>query len=141
MILQKIFSIPSDSLLILFLSLFKKLRDFCGFSKVPDVPPYIELMFQHMLDLTEPICQTINPSLASLLTFDTSGIKLYVSETNPQTLNSLISRLKSYYKDNPEVDPYKMAYVLMPSYQKRAYHLYLRKHGLPHVPRHPAGFR
>lgn len=125
LILQKIFSIPSDSLLILFLSLCKELRDFCGFSKVPDAPlftrfkqkflPYIELMFQHMVDLTEPICQTIDPSLASMLTFDTSGIELYVSENNPKTLNSLISRLKSYYKDKPEVDPYKMAYGLMPS--------------------------
>ena len=38
LILQKIFSIPSDSLLILFLSLCKELRDFCGFSKVPDAP-------------------------------------------------------------------------------------------------------
>ena len=38
LILQKIFSIPTDSLLILFLSLCKELRDFCGFSKVPDAP-------------------------------------------------------------------------------------------------------
>ncbi len=125
LILQKIFSIPTDSLLILFLSLCKELRDFCGFSKVPDAPlftrfkqgflPYIELMFQRMVDLTEPICQAIDRSLASMLTFDTSGIELYVSENNPKTLNSLISRLKTYYKDNPDVDPYKMAYGLMPS--------------------------
>ena len=72
-------------------------------------------MFQHMVDFTEPICQAIDSSLASMLTFDTSGIELYVSENNPKTLNSLISRLKSYYKDKPEVDPYKMAYGLMPS--------------------------
>ena len=38
LILQKIFSIPSDSLLILFLGLCRELRDFCGFSKVPDAP-------------------------------------------------------------------------------------------------------
>lgn len=36
LILQKIFSIPSDSLLLLFLRLSSELRDFCGFSKVPD---------------------------------------------------------------------------------------------------------
>lgn len=46
---------------------------------------------------------------------DTSGIELYVSENNPKTLNSLIRRLKSYYKDKPDVDPYKMAYGTMPS--------------------------
>lgn len=35
-VLQKIFSIPTDSLLLLFLHLNKELRDFCGFSKIPD---------------------------------------------------------------------------------------------------------
>ena len=38
LILQKIFPIPTDSLLILLLNLCKELRDFCGFSKVPDAP-------------------------------------------------------------------------------------------------------
>ena len=72
-------------------------------------------MFQRMVDYTDPICQTIDVSLASMLTFDTSGIELYVSENNPKTLNSLIRILKAYYKNNPDVDPYKMAYDLMPS--------------------------
>ena len=67
-----------------------------------------------MADFTEPICQAIDSSLADMLIFDTSGIELYVAENNPKTLNSLISRLKSYYKDKPDVDPYKMAYGLMP---------------------------
>lgn len=125
LILQKIFPIPTDSLLILLLKLCKKLRDFCGFSKVPDAPlftrfklgfaDHIELMFQQMVDYTEPICQQIDSSLAQTLTFDTSGIELYVTENNPKTLNSLIRRLKAFYKDNPDVDPYKMAYGLMPS--------------------------
>ena len=124
-ILQKIFSIPTDSLLLLFLNLCKELRDFCGFSKVPDASlmshfkhdfkPYIELMFQRMVDYTEPICQSIDSSLAQMLTFDTSGIELYVSENNPKTLNALIKKLKAFYKDKPDVDPYKMAYGLMPS--------------------------
>lgn len=124
-ILQKIFSIPTDSLLLLFLNLCKELRDFCGFSKVPDASlmsrfkhdfePYIEIMFQRMVDYTEPICQLIDASLAKMLTFDTSGIELYVTENNPKTLNALIKKLKAYYKDKPDVDPYKMAYGLMPS--------------------------
>lgn len=124
-ILQKIFSIPTDSLLLLFLHLSKELRVFCGFSKVPDASllsrfkhdfePYIELMFQRMVDFTEPICHLIDSSLAQMLTFDTSGIELYVSENNPKTLNALIKKLKVFYKDNPGVDPYKMAYSLMPS--------------------------
>ena len=68
-----------------------------------------------MVDFTEPICQMIDSSLADMLTFDTSGIELYVTENNPKTLNALIRKLKAYYKDNPEVDPYCMAYGLMPS--------------------------
>lgn len=36
LILQRIFSIPTDSLLIIFLIYSKELRDFCGFYKVPD---------------------------------------------------------------------------------------------------------
>lgn len=125
LILQKIFSIPTDSLLTLFLSLCRELRDFCGFSKVPDAPlftrfrqdfePFIELMFKQMVDFTEPICQLIDSSLAQVLTFDTSGIELFVTENNSKTLNALIKKLKSFYKDKPDVDPYKMAYTLMPS--------------------------
>lgn len=125
LILQKIFSIPTDSLLILFLSICKELRDFCGFTKVPDAPlftrfrqnfePFIELMFRQMVDFTEPICQLIDSPLAQTLTFDTSGIELFVSENNPKTLNALIKKLKAFYKDKPDVDPYKMAYGLMPS--------------------------
>jgi hypothetical protein len=125
LILQKIFSIPTDTLLILFLSISKDFRDFCGFKKVPDAPlitrfkqnfhPYIELMFHNMVDYTEPICQSIDSTLANILTFDTSGIELYVTENNPKTLNSLIRKLKAYYKGNSKVDPYKMAYGLMPS--------------------------
>ena len=135
-ILQKIFSIPTDSLLLLFLNLCKELRDFCGFSKVPDASlmsrfkhnfeSYIELMFQRMVDYTEPICQLIDSSLAQMLTFDTSGIELYVSENNPKTLNALIKKLKAFYKDKPDVDPYKMAYGLMPS--QAAKQMYINGH-------------
>ena len=77
LILQKIFSIPTDSLLILFLALCKELRDFCGFSKVPDAPlfsrfklefaDYLELMFQQMVDYTEPLYQQIDSSLSQIL--------------------------------------------------------------------------
>jgi len=110
LILQKIFSIPSDSLLILFLSLCKELREFCGFSKVPDASlftrfkqnflPFIELMFQHLVDNTEPLCFVIDHALAKTLTFDTSGIELYVTENNPKTLNlqsTYIPHLVSYF--------------------------------------------
>ena len=44
----------------------------------------IKLMFQHMVNHTEPICQLIDSSLAQMLTFDTSGIELHVTENNPK---------------------------------------------------------
>ncbi len=125
LILQKIFSIPTDSMLILFLNLCKELRDFCGFTKVPDAPlltrfkqdflPFIEDMFNKLVDFTEPIYKAVDSSLSDILAFDTSGIELHVAENNPKALNTLIRKLKAYYKDKPEVDPYKMAYGLMPS--------------------------
>lgn len=52
-------------------------------------------MFQKMVDYTEPICQQIDAHLAQVLTFDTSGIELFVKENNPKTLNAFIRQLKS----------------------------------------------
>ena len=125
LILQIIFTIQSDSLLIILLHVCKGLREFCGFSKVPDASkftrfkqdflPFLEQMFFAMVDYTEPICMAIDKTLASTITFDTTGIELYVKENNPKTLNALIKKLITFYKDNTEVDPHKMAYGLMPS--------------------------
>ena len=129
LILQKIFSIPTDSLLILLLHICKELRDFCGFSKVPDAPlftrfklgfaDHIELMFQHMVDFTEPLCQSIDSSLAQMLTFDTSGIEAWVTENNPKYANRVIKQLKAFKKAkgmDDSFDPYKAAYGSMPSH-------------------------
>ena len=49
-----------------------------------------------------------------MLTFDTSGIELFVTENNPKILNALIKKLKAFYKDKLNIDPYKMAYGLIP---------------------------
>jgi hypothetical protein len=126
LILQKILSIPSDVLLIIFLTLSKEVREFCGFDKVPDgskftrfkqdFVKYIEIMFEQLVDYTEPICRKIDAALADMLIYDTSGIEAHVKENNPKFANSLIKRIKTFYKNKPEVDPYKMAYGLMPSH-------------------------
>ena len=112
-ILQKIFSISTVSLLIILLTLWKKLRDFYDFTKIPNAPLFtcfklgfanhIELIFHHMVDYTETICQQIDSYLAQIVTFDTSSIELYITENNPKTLNALIRKLRAYYKDNPNV--------------------------------------
>jgi len=67
LLLQRIFSIPTDALLIIFLKYSQELRAFCGFNKVPDASKFIRFkqdflldlqsMFDNLVDLTEPICQ------------------------------------------------------------------------------------
>jgi len=127
--LQRIFSIPTDSLLIIFLKFSQELRDFCGFNKVPDASKFtrfkqnfrqeLQSMFDHLVDLTEPICQQIDSTLASMIIFDTSGIEAFVTENNPKYANGIIKRLKAFKKAkglDDSFDPYKAAYGSMPSH-------------------------
>ena len=82
LLLQRIFSIPTDTLLIVFLKYSQELRDFCGFDVVPDGSKFtrfkqdflsdLQSMFDHLVDLTEPICQNLDPALAFMTIFDTS---------------------------------------------------------------------
>jgi hypothetical protein len=127
LILQDIFSIPSDSLLILFLRYSREIREFCGFDKVPDAAKFTRFkqdfvdelkdMFENLVELTEPVCQEVDASLASMTVFDTTGIEAYVRENNPKYINALIKRLKTWKAANSvsgNYDPYKMAYGMMP---------------------------
>lgn len=127
--IQRIFSIPTASLLILFLKYSKELREFCGFSKVPDASKFtrfkqdflsdLQSMFDNLVDITEPICQEIDKHLASMTIFDTSGIEAFVTENNPKFANRTIAQLKAYAKAqgfNSNYDPYKAAYKNMPSH-------------------------
>ena len=129
LIIQRIFSIPTDSLLLVFLNYSRHLRDFCGFTKVPDASkitrfkqdflPDLLLVFENLVDLTEPICRAIDFEKAHMTIFDSSGIEAYVTENNPKYANRIIKQLKSYAKamnfDN-NYDPYKAAYASMPSH-------------------------
>jgi len=128
LILQRIFSIPTDSLLIVFLKYSKELREFCGFDKVPDASkftrfkqdflPDLQSMFDHLVDLTEPICQEIDAAKADMTIFDSSGIEAWVAENNPKYADRIIRQLKAYAKAmnfDKSYDPYKAAYGSMPS--------------------------
>ena len=129
LLLQLIFSIPTTSLLIVFLKYSQELRDFCGFDVVPDASKFtrfkqdflldLQVMFDHMVDLTEPICQKIDKQKASMLLFDTSGIEAWVTENNPKYANRIIKQLKTFKKANGldnSYDPYKAAYSSLPSH-------------------------
>ena len=128
LIIQRLFSIPTDSLLLIFLHYSRYLREFCGFSKVPDASKItrfkqdfledLQSVFDNLVDVTEPICQDIDKNLSSMLLFDTSGIEAYVTENNPKYANRIIKQLKSYAKSHnleDSYDPYKAAYASMPT--------------------------
>ena len=102
LILQRIFSIPTVTLLITFLNFSQELRDFCGFDIIPDASKFTRFkqdfrddllnMFHWMVDLTEPICQKIYPHLAAMTIFDTSGVEAWVTENNPKSSITKIQR-------------------------------------------------
>ena len=129
LIIQHIFSIPTDQLLLTFLSYSKPLRDFCGFTKVPDSSKItrfkqdflddLQLVFDRLVDLTEPICQAVDSAKADMTIFDSSGIEAFVAENNPKYANRIIRQLKAYAKANhfdKNYDPYKAAYGSMPTH-------------------------
>ena len=125
--LQLFFSIPTSSLLIIFLRFSQELQDFCGFTRVPDASkftrskqdflPDLQVLFDHLVDLTEPICQQIDKAKASMILFDTSGTEAWVTENNPKYANRIIKQLKAFKKAqklDDSFDPYKAAYGSMP---------------------------
>jgi len=129
LIIQRIFSIPTDSLLLVFLQYSRHLREFCGFDKVPDASKItrfkqdfledLQTVFEHLVDLTEPICQAIDSNKADMIIFDSSGIEAWVTENNPKYADRIIKQLKAYAKSmhlDENYDPYKAAYASMPSH-------------------------
>ena len=113
---------------LVFLHYSRHLREFCGFTKVPDASKItrfkqdflldLQSVFDKLVDITEPICRDIDNNLASMLLFDTSGIEAYVTENNPKYANRIIRQLKSYAKSmnfDSSYDPYKVAYASMPT--------------------------
>ncbi len=129
LIIQRIFSIPTDQLLLTFLCYSKPLREFCGFSKVPDASKItrfkqdflddLQTVFDRLVDLTEPICQAIDSPKADMTIFDSSGIEAFVTENNPKYANRIMKQLKAYAKAkgfDEAYDPYKAAYGSMPSH-------------------------
>ena len=129
LIIQRILSIPTDSLLLVFLLYSPHLREFCGFDKVPDASKITRFkqdfledlhdVFLRLVDLTEPICQAIDSAKADMTIFDSSGIEAWVTENNPKYANRIIKQLKAYAKTmhfDDNYDPYKAAYGSMPSH-------------------------
>ena len=79
----------------------------------------LQAMFDHLVDPTEPICQKLNPALASMTIFATSGIEAWVTGNNPKYANRIIKQLKVFKKSHnldDSYEPYKAAYGSMPTH-------------------------
>lgn len=126
LVLQRIFGYTEDSLLLNTLRHSSEMRDFCGFRKVPDAAKltrfkqdfllYIAEVFERLVDITEPICREMDKKLADCLIFDTTGIESRVAENNPKFMNMKLNQAKTFAKQNPNFDPYKGVYGLLPDH-------------------------
>ena len=124
LVLQKIFCYVNDSVLLVTLRHSREMRKFCGFSKVPDAAkltrfkqdflPYIMEVFERLVELTELICREMDAELAGSLIYDTTGIESYVAENNPKFFSSKLRQAKLMAKTNPNTDPYRAVYGLLP---------------------------
>lgn len=87
LIIQRIFSIPTNQLLPTFLHYSRSLRHFYRFIKVPDASfkqdylVVLQAVLNNLVDLTESICQTIDSTKADITIFDSSGIEIFVPKT------------------------------------------------------------
>lgn len=103
------------------LSKYIPLRDFCGFKKVPDSSKItsfkqdflsdLQSVFDNLVDVMEPICQTIDAAKADMAIFDSSGIEAFVQGNNPKYADRIICQLKAYMKTldkNSSFDPTRL---------------------------------
>ena len=126
--LKNIIGIPRDKAFLTVLEFSAELREFCGFEKVPaaseitrfrqDFAEHLRLVFERLVEETEPICRAIDPKKADYLIYDPTGIKAYVAENNPKFLNEKLTAAKAFAKKNPGYDPYKGVYSLLPETAK-----------------------
>ena len=107
LIIQCIFSIPTDQLLLTFLTYSKPLREFCGFTKVPDASKItrfkqdflddLQFVFDKLVDVTEPICQAINSANPEIKQLYINGHFCYVFKFGIVTNGLGIIRHISFY--------------------------------------------
>lgn len=127
-ILKKLFGLSQNTQMISILKCSSELRELCGFDKVPDASQitrfyqhycdHIVTMFEHLVDITEPICREINAEKADYLIYDTTGIEANVSENNPKFINGKLKEAKRFAKGNEGYNPYAGVYSLLPSESK-----------------------
>ena len=58
----------------------------------------LQLVFDNLVDITDPICQAISSVKADMTIFDSSGIEAPATDNNPNYVNTIIKQLKAYAK-------------------------------------------
>ena len=126
--LKNIIGIPNDSAFLTVLMLSSEICEFCGFDTVPeaweitnfrkDFADYFVLMFDNIVDETEPICRELDPKKADYLIYDTTGVKANVTENNPKFIGTKLAAAKKAVKKNPELNPYTLVYSMLPDTAK-----------------------
>jgi len=124
LLLQKILGVHIDSVFLNILRVSPDLKEFCGFNKVPDASKitrfrqefagYLEIMFDRLVEVTEPICREMNSKKADYLIYDSTGIEAYVAENNPKFLNGKLLYAKKLAGKNPDINPHALAYSMLP---------------------------
>jgi hypothetical protein len=116
-VFKNLFTVPTESLLRLFLLLCKELREFCGFNRsIPDEPFLsrfkesfehdIKIVFDSMVSLSLDICDEMGnileqkgePNPAKMLVNDTSALKPKVRKTTPSSFNPKYASKKTSLK-------------------------------------------
>jgi len=123
-VLQKILGVEKDSVFLNVLEMSKELREYCRFDKVPDASKitlfkqdfvvYLKVIFDNLVEITEPICREIDEKKADYLIYDPTGIKVQVAENNPKFINAKLTQAKKQARNNPEWNPYTYVYSTLP---------------------------
>lgn len=124
LIIKSILSIADTSLFINILNLSSELRELCGLTSVPHASQFsrfkinfekdLKCFFDHLVELTEPICEEINSKLNDILIVDTTGIEAYVNENNPKKFDTLLRQSKKLSKNNPDFNVHSYTCSKMP---------------------------
>jgi len=128
LLFQKLFSVPTDTVLLKFLNISAELRAFCGIKgKVFDKTllsrfkstfhAHIEDLFNVMVEITEPMCKALSPYLSEILSIDTTGGEPYVKENNDKVYQALFKKYQAFFKNSgndSKTDAFLAAWAEMP---------------------------
>jgi len=125
-VLQKILGIVHDSIFLVLLGICVELREFCRLASVPDAAQitrfkqdfaeHLGMMFERLVEITEPLCRKIDEKKSDYLIYDPTGIEAYVRENNPKFFNVKLREAKKIIKTNPKLNLYAVAYSLFPEF-------------------------